>query len=270
MNKQFKGVSAYALLSKEFPIRRFLRCYPINLHYPGTSILFNRFGLCFGHIKQFCRHFSQKHALEAHFCSGPARRNKSFDMYDIYPTFSVNNYNLALVSGTLPNIEKKIHKFAVALKENITDKTKLLICPELEDNLSDKAFEVLLSLFQAEFKSWKPKPTFVRSPCTGGSNTFGCYYETHGRNTKACDVYNPDGVSVDFNDKEFYFDTMSVVTLMKLMKAHDTSKLRLVWSAYMQGVQHNCSFAYNLPPTKRIFKVTDDAIIHLNTILEAI
>lgn len=269
MIKQFKGVSAYALLSPGFPIRRFLKCYVKDLKYPGTAILFNRFGRKYSHIKSFCRHFSQKHCLEAHFASGPARRKRSFDVFDLYQNLSVSEYNKAIISGTLPGIEKEIHKFALNLEKNITDKTKLLICPELEDNLSDHAFCVMLNLFKAEFMRWSPQPTFVRSPCMGGSSLYGCYKEVHGRSTSPANVYNPDGVSVDFSDKEFYFDTMSVATLMKYMKAQSGAKLRLVWCAWMQGADHATSFNYK-KPTERKFVVTDDAILHLNTVLGAI
>jgi hypothetical protein len=269
MNKQFKGVSAYALLSKTFPIRRFIRCYPFPIYYPATAILFNRFGVSFGHIKTFCKAFPIKHALEAFFSSGPARRNHSFDMFDIYQDLSVSEYNRAIIAGTLPNIEKKIHKFAVALRDNITDKTKLLICPELEDNLSDHAFCILLNLFKSEFKLWKPQPTFVRSPCTGDKGLYGCYYERHGRNTKACDIYNPDGVSVDFDDGEAYFDTMSLNSLTWYMANNKAAKLRLIWSANMQGNGHASSFNYK-PPTKRNFIVTDNAILYCQKILNTI
>lgn len=262
----FKGVSAYSMLHERFPIKRFLKCYPDDMAGAGTAICANRFGVSWGKLKMWCSHFKTRHCVEAHFMSGPARRNRSWDMFDHYHGITVSEFNRLIVAGTLPKIEIKIHKFAVGLHSAVNEKTKLLICPELEDNLSNEAFKILLGLFKAEFKNWKPRVGFVRSPCKGGTDLFGCYYEVHGRSTKSAHLFNPDGVSVDFYDGEKYFDTMSMITLMALLKKHAGAKLRLIWSANMQGVGQAENFNYP-PPTKRAFIVTDKAQAYCRDIL---
>ena len=268
----FKGMSAFAMLHKEFPIKRLLKCYPKDLKYPAVAILANRFGRKWGNLKTFCNAQTKQFAVEVHFMSGPARRNGKQEKFDLWRGMPVAELNYRLEKGTLPYLAAHIKTLRLNLEDCLRNcpKATVFICPELEDNLTNEAFRKLLQAFKKEFAVWTNRPRWVRSPCTGGNELLrGVLLERHGRTIYPCKVYNPDGVSVAFHDGEDYFDTMTMDTLRKYFAKHSAARLRFIWPAYMQGVGSSGSFNY---PSilGRDYIVTDNAIVYSNKILSEI
>jgi hypothetical protein len=200
--------------------------------------------------------------------SGPARRNRKQERFDLWREYSVANFNVALEQDNLPHLDVEIRSLRDRLIMSITDQTRLFICPELEDNLTDKAFMTLLRHFRRVFKEVDLKVQWVRNPCEGGNYIpRGVIKEVHGRNGNPAGVYNPDGVSIAFHDGEDYFDTMSMAQLQSLWNKHSDARLRFMWPANFQGVGTAGSFNY---PSifDRKYIVTDQAILYSNQIMK--
>jgi hypothetical protein len=266
----YKGISAYAMLHKDFPIKRFIKAFPAKTKTNlAVAIVANRFGNNWANVKLWiASQGDNKHAVEVHFMSGPARRNRNADKFDLWPHLSVDELNRKLENGILFFVEREIVKLREQLEKVVNDKTDVFISPELEDNLSDKAFKRFLLLFKRGFNGSTIKPRWVRSPCTHGDYVPPrVLSETHGEGKLLdADIYNPDGISVNFQDGETYFDTMSVNQLRSQFDKFHRARIRFIWSAHMQGVGQSASFNYP-PVNKRRYLVTDNAIDICNELL---
>lgn len=98
---QDKGFSCLAMLLKGYPINRFNRCYPGEMRHASVSILANRFGNCFSNLGKWIAQREGLHSVEVHFMSGPARRDRRMEKFDLWPTLSTAELNRRLEHGTL-------------------------------------------------------------------------------------------------------------------------------------------------------------------------
>lgn len=267
MRVQYKGISAYAMLHKDFPIRKFNKAFPPDGKNMAVAVLANRFGKRWSNLGLWVQSQKGDHAIEVFFMSGPARRNESGGPFDLWPDYSVADLNSALERNRLPHLAERIAAFRDSLEAIVKPETKVFICPELEDNLTDLAFKKLLRAFRSGFNGSSIKPVWVRNPVNEGAKIPPkVIKEVHGVSRQFGDIYNPDGISVDFKDGENYFETMSLNQLRGLWDRHCTAKIRFVWAAHMQGVGNAGSFAYP-PINKRKYVVTDEAIAYCRELL---
>jgi hypothetical protein len=268
MPRHYRGVSAFAMLHENFPIKRFIKCYPPGMRFAGTAILANRFGAKWKHLKLWIDAQALPHGVEVHFMSGPARRNRNPEKFDLWPELFRHEFNLRLEADSLKGLDARINRLKARLEDCINPKTEVFICPELEDNLTDDAFQTLISHFRHCFKSWDPQPRWVRNPCTEGERPFRCLIERHGITRNPCGIYNPDGTSVAFHDGEKYFQTVSMKTILSMWTLHSNARMRLVWPANIQGVGSASSFVYP-SVLERQYIVTDNAIKYCREMMNA-
>lgn len=267
-NLKYKGWSAFALLHENFPIGRFNLLYPSGQYNPGTAILWTRFGKSYKHLERWVRHVSDRpHGLEVHLMSGPARRNHNQERFDLWPGIPPALFNTLLETHCLGGLETQLARMKARLECIITDNTELMLCGELEDNLTDKAFKVLMHYFRMTFKSWSKKPRYARCPCTEGNFIpIKTLKEIHGASISRADIYNPDGMSVNLGG-EHYFNQISIGVLHDLFRAHADAKMCLAWHAPMQGAGDAGNFTYKRID-ERSYIVTDAAIASSKTLLE--
>lgn len=220
-------------MNKNFPMNRFLMQYPTNIDKAFLPVLYGVFGKNWKGIKRFIKKYEDiPHLIEFHLCF----RN---------PDPKMGEY--------ARKIEKKMNKIGKA-------NTKVIICPILEDQLGDKAW-----------KHWAQQVRencdyhLVRSTLVGSKG--GKFQEKHGRRPNFTRpprrrIANPDGISIDFEDGETYFNQMSHAQAKSYGVKYSGSYAVAFWSANQQGLGDSTGWGGGgaPPPKDREFIVTDEAI----------
>lgn len=268
---RYQGISAYAGLHKRFPAARFMEQYPAGIRAPGIAFVCGCFGWNWELMELFCKRFMDvPHCVEFHISNGASRRSGRLGPGAYAEGVSVSKFNKAWEAGGNPALKKQLNNFLGRIKQALgkfgNENTKVIVCPELEDNMTDKAFNGMVqALCESGLGLWF---SLARSPCTGGSGALVKYREIHGRGASlsVTEIANLDGVSVDFGDGEKYFDQISIADAIRWMK-ECKGVLTLLWSATQQGVGGESNFSNWPPHKKRVFKVTDKAILGMRSIL---
>jgi len=266
---RFNGISGFAAPNTRFPTSRFLQQYPPDVINPAIAVLPGTFGWSHKTLKAFCDRFADRpHLVEVHISNGPGRRNKMYKG-DFAREFSVSEFNRALVSNS-PRIVRRINQRCKRVKRWLArctnEQTKIVICPELEDNLLNEAWTNLAKQIS------KTLPyRMVRNPVSGGKGGF--YTEEHGKTALARTrrmLANLDGCSIDFKDGEVYKATsIGVKAATNWYKSQRLGFARFLWSANQQGLNGAGWGAAGAPPPKeRDFVVTDEAMVGMRKILE--
>lgn len=239
----YKGVSGFAVMNKRFPFERFMQQYPKDIEKPFLPVLYGVFGKRWKNIKHFCAMYQDRpHLLEFHLCFRT-------------PDPKVVKY--------AAKISKKMRKIGNA-------NTRVLICPVLEDQMSNVAWRRLAT--KVELATHYPLVRCpIASPDRGGE-----YLERHGRDpafTRPQDqcIANPDGVSIDLRDGETYFNQMSIDDARTYMQRQNGVHAIALWLANQQGLGSGTGWGGvgAPPPKKRNFIVTDQAIKHIKELLDA-
>jgi len=240
----YKGVSGFAIMNKNFPIKRFLKQYPNDLDKPFLPILFNFFGRNWNGIDQFLEEFGDRpHLLEFHLCF----RNPDPDMAD------------------------HARRIVRQMEKRQNDNTTVLIDPILEDVCRNTD----------EWKQWarnvRKQVPYKLVRCSLKSRAAGgAYQEYHGNNPrftrqpKRC-IANPDGLSINFNDNENYHNTMSVSQAKTYLQTYKNVYAIALWSANQQGLGKQQGWSSTNPaPEHRNYIVTDEAINGMRQLLKSI
>jgi len=238
----YKGIACFAALNPKFPTRRVLKAFPKGLEKPCTAILYELFGNDWTFVKKFCSKFSDRdHCIEWHLCF----RNP----------ISISEMKL--------RIDEILTNMQIYGNAN----TKFIVCPVLEDDCSNVQFKRI-------YKKLKKNYDFliVRNPCMGEDSIKFCDFEEHHGKTpkykkrKNKRIYNPDGVSVDFEDGDKYFNRFSVDQFKQVV--NDDLFMWIIWYAPLQGFK-NCSGWTDKPPIeKRKYKISGKAIRGMRSLLE--
>lgn len=236
----FKGVSTFAAMNKRFPIDRVLRVYPKDIKKPGCAILYEYFGKNWTFPAEFCDKFQdRRHLIEFHLCfRNPAK-----------------------------NLAKRAERITEKMEKLGNDKTKIVICPVLEDVLTDKDYRRIAK----SVRSATPYK-LVRCSlhhCPGG----GFYEESHGATPYFCRtrdqrIYNPDGTSVDFNDGDRYFNKMSIEQFKT--QAKKLYFAWFIWYAPLQGLGNARSWTDVKPVKDREFILTPRAFKGMKRLLKTL
>lgn len=238
----YTGISCFAALNDKFPIKKVLNSYPKDIKTPGTAILDGLFGDNWKFPKMYCDLFSDRpHCIEYHLC-----------------------FRNPLPIRQLRNRAKIITNKMEAIGN---DNTKVIICPVLEDACKDDQFKNIVD----KIKTVTPFE-IVRNPCMGGNIVRPYdYEERHGdrpRFTKkpGKTIYNPDGISVDFNDGDKYFNRFSIQSFEKLIS--DEMFMWLLWYAPLQGFKDCKDFSDKPPIDKRKYLLSDKASVGMRDLLK--
>lgn len=257
----FLGVSAFAITQKNFPLERFLKQFPKKMPKPCIAILPGSFGWEWENVGAFCEKFSAvPHLIEVHISCGPARRKNMFPDCDFAAGYSVGAFNEAWECDERKlrlMLAQWMEKVLPGLRRHTNAKTKFICCPELEDNMADKAWRK----FAASIAGlWDVR--IVRNPCMGGDDC-GKHREFHGPRygLGPAHIGNLDGVSVNVGDGENYVRDISPATAQKYLNSNRKALACMLWSATQQGIGQDSSYSKpRVHPDKRKYVVTDQAL----------
>ena len=231
----YKGIAAFAAMNKKFPTRRVLSAYPKDIEMPATAILYEYFGDSWKFPTKFCKKFADRpHLIQWHLCF---RR-----------------------SPGMRELKKRARAIVKKMAEIGNENTMIVICPVLEDSCSNAEFSLIVKRVGKVTGGVK----IVRNPYNGGKIVGPYDYEEHhGGNPKYKKairhrIYNPDGMSVYFNDGDDYFNQMSVDQFEDIIS--DDMFLWLIWYAPLQGLGDSQGWNDTPPiPVKRKYILTRKA-----------
>ena len=258
---QYRGVSSFAITNKFFPYKRHLRQFHEDTEYPIIPVLPGTFGWATIGLKTWNEKFKDRsRIIEIHFSNGAGRRNKKLQRYELWHPYSVDELNQKLrvnnskVKHELIEWTHQINAFLSTVIAENEEMLKILVCPELEDNMTDIAWERAKSIIKNNINY---KVRFVRNKlqCCG---TGGKFSEAHGQSFYYDDrfIYNLDGLSVDFTGKENFHNKISVEKFKTWVKKRNKSYGVISWSATQQGLAGR-----QLPPRKRFRNKKPNRII---------
>lgn len=266
MAKQFFGISAYAGMHKNFPAKRFMDQFPDNAKTGCIAILSGSFGWSTKLIRLFVDRFPAG-LIEVHMGNGAGRRRYSQEVGEFAKKYSVDAYNVALEKGdkAIPTlVEARLLKIKTLIFD-MAPTCKWVLSPELEDNLTDKAFSALVKII----KSFMPDITLARSPCSKGKALDGAkFYERHGINYygKPGEILNMDGVSLNARDGSKFFQQASYETVKRMLDSSQATA-NFIWSARQQGYPNLSGWGKTPPKRSRTFEVTDQEIALMRRLL---
>lgn len=227
----YLGISAYGILSEDWPVKKFLSCYPNSAERPAVAALWGSFGTSTKGLVEFTRKFSDRaHLIEIHISNECARRSHRSGR-QILPRLSTKVYQAAIENGTAKKaVQRRVKKIIETLDPVVNENTHLWLSTGLEHNLDAAAAK---KLYRWVTQAAPVAEKIVDNPMTG-VNT-GLFSETHGRKAMG-DVWNLDGVSINFKDGEDFFDRMYPQTVVAIgeMSQH---KAIFLWSASQQGLR---------------------------------
>ncbi len=260
----YLGMSGFACTLKKFPTKRFLKQYPPNLRKAAIAIMPGSFGWNAKTITQFQEMGFKRIMVEIHIADGPGRRRGNWSS-DLYPYGSVKDWNNDLVSKN-PKVLKAVQKHMEKLLDWLPDcptetKRELVICPELEDNLSDEAWTVLANTVRQAIP--KKFAKILRNPCTGGRGGKWDLYERHGAFPISGNnvILNSDGMSVDVSDDSSYDNCLSVSSARKkIIEAAKYAHSVMIWHHDQQGWHNVKDWNISIPALERDCWVTDGCI----------
>jgi len=237
MAEPFKGVSTFpAMAGSRFPMERVLATYPKDIRKPAIAVLYGFFGRDWSNIWLFTDRFKdRKHLIEMHLC------------------FRCDPGNLVRRARV---VTKRLQRIANA-------NTRIVICPVLEDEMTDNAY---LRLSQ----SIKKVTPYRLVRCGLGDRYRGGKYEEHHgerprwEKRKALRIYNPDGTSVNVDDDR-YFNQLS----MERFKANAAQAgfAWFIWLAELQGFRDCRGWTDTPPVLERKFTLSNEAQLNVRDLL---
>lgn len=263
MANAFLGMSGFGATLKAFPTDRFLAQYPQALKRACIALCPGTFGWNTRTITAFQARGFKRIMVEIHIACGPGRRRGSWPS-DFQPNYSISEWNKALENNTpklMKAIAERVTKILDWLPPCPPPTTRLLLlCPELEDNISDQAYRN----FAAVVRQTAPGIKIVRSPCTKGKWGGQDITEYHGKfggSASSSVLLNTDGMSINLSDDSSYDNCMSVASAAAYAKKyyHDARAI-MFWHHDQQGWHGVSNFHMTIPPLERDCIVTDGAI----------
>lgn len=241
--KIYTGPSGFAIMNNRFPVKRFLSQYPAGHKRPFLPVLYDFFGRSWKGVEAWLEEFwYQQKLLEFHLCF----RNPD------------------------PNMARSARQIVRKLADINCPKTKLLICPILEDVADNKEWQQ----WAKKVRQAAPGIPLVRSSLSTKISG-GRFEERHGEYPRYTNkpakrtIANPDGCTTDFGDNEKYlygrqdrhqFIMSPSDARRYIQRAKKSGRYAAaIWSAYQQGLQHTADWSSGLPVNQREFVVTDEA-----------
>jgi hypothetical protein len=265
MMKYF-GISAYAGMHPEFPVTRFMQQFPDDMKHGCIAILSGSFGWNTRIVRAFNKRFP-KGLVEVHMGNGAGRRRNSHEQGEFAMYYTISSYNRALEAEDKA-LKKMVHQRLDKIQEkifNLVPACKWVLSPELEDNMTDDAFGVLVGWI----KSYAPDLILARSPCTGGKSLKGAkYYEKHNvvQNGQPGQILNMDGTSLDARDGSKFFQRASESSVMRMLDS-SSALATMIWSARQQGYPNLSGWDKTPPKRSRTFEVSDQEISMMQRLL---
>lgn len=258
----FKGMCGYAITVPGFPVKKFLKQYPKKIKKPALAIFPGTFGWRMKGVQLYLdMHADRKHLLTCYVSNGAGRRRPHGHPTDLLPDLNRYEWQKALLAGdkaVVTAVKAHVLKLKEKLEPLFNENTVFMLCPELEDNLSDEAWKKLAKIIRSVWKV----PLF-RNPCTGG-RAGGKKYEVHGLqpNLGPKNIGNTDGISIHFpGDGEDYVEDAGAERTAAWMAGNTGAFALLLWSATQQGNKKMSSYtATPVPPLERSYEVTDIAL----------
>lgn len=266
MAKQFFGVSAHAGMHAKFPWRKFMRQFPDDLKLGCITILSGSFGWTTALISAFAGRFAENGLVEVYLSNGCARRSRS-EKGDFAGNYSIKRFDEALIDREA-HLVAMVHKRLDKIQSAIFDFCPAcvqVICPELEDNMSDEGFQALCKII----KEHRPGTILARNPCKGGRDIKGAkFYERHGMvsNGQRGQVINMDGWSLDAKDGATFFQQASEASVKRMLD-NSEAYASFIWSARQQGYPNLHDWSQKPPKRKRTFEVSDQEISMVRRLL---
>lgn len=231
----FKGPSAFAIMSRRFPLSRYFEQFPKTIEKPFLPVLYGFFGKSWKGIDEYCDRFADRpHLLEFHLCFRKMRHDKYFK-----------------------NSMRKIHTH---MEQTKNPNTRIIISPILEagNDISDAELKHVIKLCRSIHKY----PIAISSLRHGV--TVGRFQEVHGANPGFTvpnnrKIYNPDGTSVQFGQKENIKNKMTHVQWLANTHKHKPYA-SAIWCAEAQGLQNTNNSAHAPPPKQRDYVISDCVI----------
>lgn len=261
---RYTGISAYASMHPEFPVGRFLRQFPDDIKYPAISVLSGSFGWDSQIIERFVKKFADRpHLIEIFLANGCARRRGQKEAGSLASEYSIAAFNRALTNGE-KRLREKVARRITKIQKHIfsygNPNTRFVLALELEDNMSDAAAENFVGLV----RKLVPTIPVLRNPLkSSASQGSADYFERHAggwSSLKRGMFYNMDGLSVDYDDGENFFQPFSFKIARDLMRG-SRATATFIWSARQQGYPIGFEGWENVPAKRsRTFVVTDRAI----------
>ena len=238
---RYEGVSALAAHSQRFPCKRVIKSLQL-VPAPAVQTLYGTFGRSFRCLRRFAHKFRDRpHLIAVNVLNGPNRRRNALKQGELLPNLNTQQFLSAVLrrKRAVFLYEKRLERIAVRLRSLANENTVFRIYPELEDNLTNRAFNVLAEIGSDEFAIWR---SGLRSTGGGWSGI-----ELHGfddrvlgklaQNRGSCSWSN-DGVGI-LTDRNFPgLDYVSVQTLRSTVAGLRANNCDVfLWNFAWQGIR---------------------------------
>lgn len=192
--QEYRGVAAFAAMNPRYPCEQLLRTLD-RVKRPAIAILWENFGddpVC---VQRFTdRYHDRPHLLQIHFTNEACRRKRSC-FKNFHAEAGIGDYNRLLEGmpeATRTEVIERLNKIIAFIESVRTPNTRVVLSVGLEDNLSNLAYENLVSVIRA---NWPFE--LSRNRHTGGrSLLFADFEEKHsarGRPGRLACIANEDG-----------------------------------------------------------------------------
>ncbi len=255
LSEGFKGVSAFAALSPNYPCDQFLSTVVVA-EKPAIAVLWGTFGDDLTCLKRFTSLFADRdHLVQVHFSNETCRRKGKCYEGELLGGLGVKAYRESVLNGAaLPFIRARALEIAANMRAISGPRTTLMLSTGLEDNYSTEQYQTILNELR---EVW---PYIIVSNPVGGNprGEFGAdLLETHSKEGRA---RHPFCVANEDGDLE-----ASYSRTRRFFKSYASCYAVFAWRKSHQG------FTPSVPrPMSRKFRYSDSDVQRIaNVLLEA-
>lgn len=248
---KYIGLSCYAIQSPNFPVAKWLKITArITKANPACAVLWGSFGDNNDGIRIFMSEYAgHDKMLEIHMANGAGRRKDNSGVGHFLPGIRAAEYSKLLKkkdAGLFAKIDIRIITIT-DFCHNIDDtRTRFVLSPELEDDLDDDAFQILVQRIK-DVWDWE----IVRSPDGHNPNRAGAdFSEKHGSAAKG------DGKTICNQDGD---ESFTVAEGKKFLDSNKKALAAILWSRKHQGE--------GLPRRKRKFQIPPKDVTDIGGLL---
>jgi len=266
IKEAFLGVAFLALQHPAFPYRKAMKVFR-HVKRPALAVLWSTFGNRKAGIKHYFRQVGDRpHYFQVYLMNGCAVRNGNAARGELFPRYSKADWNRALATGdkkTERAILKRVRKIRRVVDKYKTNKSTLVMCISLEDDLQARAERALVKLVRQEWPYLVCRnPNGVLPQSLEGAD----FLELHGGSPL---VVHGVGYSLDGHDIWFQHRKPALKNYIHgahvpiwLDKYKDQKRVVMLWAAPHQGLHTNTT--HSGPPRHRKISVDRRDVFDLN------
>lgn len=239
------GVSFFAMQSRRFPCEKALQIARAGENIP-IAILWGSFGNDNRCLSRYLNE-NPEASVVVHMSNEVSRRKNSQCRGDLLPNMNVRDLNDALEErkrSVIGAYKKRLGNIVSFFDSHETHRGKVIISVGLEDNYTDRATKVLLSLLKknARHKVLR-NPVGSVSPARCYGRSCFDYIELHGskfRYSRGKNLYSNDGQDLQIGQRNGIRNRISPTQLLRRIKRLRRSGVQsFVWAGVMQGLKED-------------------------------